>query len=151
MAGAAWSLRIALKDYVFLGFSLFLKKQAVWRRAWSLEISRGRLATPNVHTPNVHFCPSPASRSAAIAVARPHSCYTSRLTDFAVTQNKGFSIYSEKRLKNWKHFLLLKLRFDNWVKKKVNMLKTLDNQTAACNVSYSPFGLGILSKRTDLC
>ena len=134
------------KYYVFLGFSLFLKKQAVWRRAWSLEISRGRLATPNVH-----FCPSPASRSAAIAVARPHGCYTSRLTDFVVTQNKGFSIYSEKRLKIWKHFLLLKLRFDNWVKKKVNMLKTLDNQSAARNVSYSPFGLGILSKRTDLC
>ena len=48
----------------------------------------------------------------------------------SVTQNKGFSIYSEKRLKNWKHFLL-KLQFDNGVKKKFYMLKTLDNQTAA--------------------
>ena len=48
----------------------------------------------------------------------------------SVTQNKGFSIYSEKRLKNWKHFLL-KFQVENWVKKKVYMLKTLDNQIAA--------------------
>ena len=37
----------AATDYVFWDFLFFLKKHEFWRRGWSLEISRGRLATPS--------------------------------------------------------------------------------------------------------
>ena len=37
----------AATDYVFWDFLFFLKKHEFWRRGWSLEISRGCLATPS--------------------------------------------------------------------------------------------------------
>ena len=44
-----WGYYIAnsYRDYDFWDFVFFLKKHEFWRRGWSLEISRGRLATPS--------------------------------------------------------------------------------------------------------
>ena len=66
--------KFAQKDYVFLILLLFLKKQAFWRRAWSLEISRGRLATPNAR-----FRPCPTTRAADIAYQRHRLSATSQV------------------------------------------------------------------------
>ena len=59
-----WTPKFATKDYVFVSFHIFLKKMAFWRRAWSLEISRGRSAAPNARFRRVR-----PSRDADVAVA----------------------------------------------------------------------------------
>ena len=51
------AFKIHLGDYVFWIFFIFLKKYEFWRRAKALEISRGRLASPNAR-----FFTWPASR-----------------------------------------------------------------------------------------
>ena len=74
-----WTPKFATKVYVFVSFHIILKKMAFWRRAWSLEISRGRLATPTAR-----FRPCTPSRSTDIAVARLSGWQTSLLPDLAV-------------------------------------------------------------------
>ena len=75
--GSAEGIQIPQKCYKWLcfpDFPLFLKKLAFWRRAWSLEISRGRLATPNAR-----FRPCPTTQAADIAYQRHRLSATSQV------------------------------------------------------------------------
>ena len=76
-----WTPKFAAKDYVFVSFHIFLKKMAFWRRAWSLEISRGRLATPTAR-----FRPCTTSQSPDIAVAWHHSRRTTLLQNLMLVK-----------------------------------------------------------------
>ena len=76
-----WTPKFATKVYVFVSFHIFLKKMAFWRRAWSLEISRGRLATPTTR-----FRPCTTSQSPDIAFAWHRSRPTTLLQNLVLVK-----------------------------------------------------------------